>query len=133
MKTDYNEKVHFSWLPFFLLFLEAKVFLNITFWVECAIQDNEKLIYRWETKRFALLTSCWLSVELHLVVVAFGFVVACHQMALGWWIHFQGTTLEDSDSNICLTLQTVASRWKHICGKNELISLEYLGNTSRLT
>lgn len=45
---------------------------------------------QWETKRFALLTSCWLPVELHLVVVAFGFAVACHQMALGWWIHFQG-------------------------------------------
>lgn len=47
-----------------------------------------------QKKRFALLTSCWLPVELKrlslLVVVAFGYAVACHQMAQGWWIHFQG-------------------------------------------
>lgn len=36
-----------------------------------------------EKQRFALLTSWWLSVELCLIV-------ACHQIALGWWIHFQG-------------------------------------------
>lgn len=56
---------------------------------ETAIQHNEKLIHRWETKRFALLTSCWLPVELHLVA-AFGFVVACHHVALWWWVRFQG-------------------------------------------
>lgn len=77
-------------LSVFLLSFEAKVVLSITHpWGETAIQDNKKLIYRWETKRFALLTSCWLPVELHFVV-SFGFVVACHQVALGWWIHFQG-------------------------------------------
>lgn len=72
--------------------LGAEVVLNVALWEETAIQVNEKLIYRWETKRFALLTSCWLSGELHLVV-AFGFVAACHHMALGWWIHVQGTTM----------------------------------------
>lgn len=102
----------------------SQVSLNIALWLESAIQDNEKLIYRWETKSFALLTSCWLSVELHLVV-------ACHQMALGWWIHFQGTTLEHFDSNICLTVKTVASSWKYICGKNERISLQYLADSPK--
>lgn len=84
-------KGHIQLTSFFLLSSEVKRSRKITpLWEETVIQDNEKLIYRWETKRFALLTSCWLPVELHLVAVSFGFVVACHQMALGWWIHFQG-------------------------------------------
>lgn len=76
---------------FVVLSPEAKVVLNLSphTWGETAIQHNEKLIHRWETKRFALLTSCWLPVELHLVA-AFGFVVACHHVALWWWVRFQG-------------------------------------------
>lgn len=87
----------------FFLSSEANVISSTTLCGEIAIQDKEKLIYRWETKRFALLTSCWLPVELHLVVVVF--VVACHQMALWWWIHFQGNYMEYFDSNIGLTLE----------------------------
>lgn len=60
---------------------EAKVVLTLL--AEVELQDNEKLIYRWETKRVALLTSCWLPVEMYLLVVAFGFVAACHQISLG--------------------------------------------------
>lgn len=62
-----------------------------------------------QKKRFALLTSCWLPVELKrlslLVVVAFGYAVACHQMAQRWWIHFQGKYIEHFDSNTCRTLR----------------------------
>lgn len=89
MKTD-SESGTLS-RCFVVLSSEAKVVLIFTphTWGETAIQHNEKLIHRWETKRFTLLTSCWLPVELHLVA-AFGFVVACHHVALCWWVRFQG-------------------------------------------
>lgn len=85
-EPDYSGKVTLSGHPVFSFV--AKLSWMLPFWRETATQDYEKLIDRWETKRFALLTSCWLPVELLLVVVAFGFVVACHHLALGWWIHF---------------------------------------------
>lgn len=79
-------------------------------WGETAIQHNEKLIHRWETKRFALLTSCWLPVELPLVL-------SLHAIM---WLYGDGsvskeTTLEHFDSDICLALERIRS----CCGTGE--------------
>lgn len=72
-KWTTKKKIDFCW-PFFLV-LSPEVNVVLTLLAEVESQDNEKLIYRWETKRVALLTSCWLPVEMYLlvVVVAFGF------------------------------------------------------------
>lgn len=92
---------------------------------------------QWETylqvrKRGLLCLPADDYVELCLLVV-FGFVVACHHLALWWCIHFQ----RELHWNILtvtfspLHFPTVVSSWKHICLKIFLSTPSH--STDRLT